>query len=136
MKRILAILLLALSAGALSWVATGSARADVPVVGNEAIAVQNAVASTSGVSFIGTSTSNIVSVKAMVLSSDTAGVCLLLDGNNSGTVLGAFYLAANTPRNIGSDLLGNGLNSTKSQGVFLRQPSGTVTAVARYRLER
>jgi len=136
MKRITVLVLLSVALAAFAWVGLRPAWADVPVAGPEFTAVVNATAATSGVSAIATSASNIISVKAVTLSSDTAGVVLLLDGNNSGTVLGAFYLAANTPRDVGSDLLGPGLNTTSGQGVFVRQASGTVTAVFRYRLER
>lgn len=75
-----------------------------------------------------------LTVKAMVLCGDQAGVYLLQDGSG-GTTLWAQYLAANTPLVIDEKVLGPGFQTTAGTALYCDGPSSAVLT-AGFRIQR
>lgn len=73
---------------------------------------------TSGIAVLAASSGRSLVVRGLALHSGTAGVVVFRDGAADGTVLGRFYVAANTPLLVGEDLLGGGMRTSRGNALY------------------
>lgn len=128
-------LLLAVLAGVFG-LSPRSARADLPFEAREKLGWANAIDLTAsgGAALTSASSGRKQRVVALQITSTSAQVVSFFDGSG-GNTLGAFYLAANTPTTIPSDVLGAGMLTTSGNAIYASAAAGTLTGFVRYRLE-
>lgn len=100
---------------------------------DERVATISALCSNS-TALVSAITNKKVNIRAITISSDTAGVIAFQDGSG-GTTIAQVYVAANTPITIYEGAFGPGVKTTKGNGLYLQLSSATITAFVRYRAE-
>lgn len=128
---------LALAAGlALLVGVAASSGAATPVQGSEQLTWASALDTTAsgGAAITSALSGKKCRVVSMKLSTTSAQVVTFFDGSGGDTI-GAMYLAANTPTEVGSDILGEGMKTTSGNAVYVSTAAGTVSGFLRFRYE-
>lgn len=112
------------------------ARADLPFEGREKFGWANAadITASGGAALTSAVSGKKQRIVGLHLTATDAGVVSFFDGSGGDTI-GAFYLAANTPTLIPSDILGEGMLTTAGNAIYADAAAGTLTGFVRYRLE-
>jgi hypothetical protein len=131
-KRAAATLALALGLG-LCAVAIAAPPGKTGTSGDRIASVSTSIA--AGVTVLAASPARQLVVEAMRISCDTAGLVEFRDGA-AGTLMGSYYLAANTPIEVLQDeLLGDACRTSDGTALVASAASGVLTATFRYRTE-